>query len=131
MLKAVGMSLKTKSVSSVHFRPKNCMSKTVNDHKTFLFDSFCLCLLLIMLSILQKKSLDPKDGFVGSQGIWNFFDLFLCLVAYLDLVLQAATTHPPESTGANLLRFFRLIRSLENDWPEQVEWEGPDLVKSW
>ena len=62
-------------------------------------------------------SLDPKDGFVGSQGIWNFFDLFLCLVAYLDLVLQAATTHPPESTGANLLRFFRLIRSLENDWP--------------
>ena len=65
---------------------------------------------LLLEILLRFAVLGCREFWCGAESIWNFFDLFLCFVAYLDLILQAAATHPPESTGANLLRFFRLIR---------------------
>ncbi|CAK9054456.1 unnamed protein product [Durusdinium trenchii] len=69
----------------------------------------CVFAGLLLLEIcLRFIVIRCRDFWCGAERLWNLFDLFLCSVAFADIIIQTTAVETPK--GTTLLRFFRLIR---------------------
>ncbi|CAE7520585.1 Cacna1c [Symbiodinium pilosum] len=67
------------------------------------------CILLLEL-LLRMRLLKCRDFWCGAERLWNWFDVFLGVMAITDVALQLVWQASSDMDGTSLLRFCRLLR---------------------